>query len=112
MSNSGNTVKLAIISLFLALALPAFAADPSAQKSPGKKENAARTEQMSPELKKDMADMYQKMADCMRTDKTLEQCQNDIAKDCPVVAKTGHCPLMEGIRPMMHNSMHHSKSHP
>ena len=28
---------------------------------------------MSPELKKEMADMYQKMADCMRTDKSLDQ---------------------------------------
>ena len=56
---------------------------------------------MSPELKKEMADMYQKMADCMKTEKPMDQCQKDIVKDCPVVAKTGHCPLMEGMRPMM-----------
>jgi hypothetical protein len=53
--------------------------------------------QMSPELRKDMADMYQKMADCLRTGKSAEDCQREVAKDCPVLSKTGQCPLQEGI---------------
>ena len=35
--------------------------------SPGK-----TSPQTTPELKKNIADMYQKMADCMRTDKSLD----------------------------------------
>jgi gas vesicle protein len=61
----------------------------------------ASSSEMTPELKMDMANMYQKMSDCMKTDQTLDQCQKATMKDCPVVAKTGHCPLMEGTRPMM-----------
>ena len=55
------------------------------------------TSQMSPEVRKDMADMYQKMADCLRTGQSPEECQRKVAKDCPVVAKTGQCPIEKGM---------------
>lgn len=56
---------------------------------------------MSPELKMNMADMYQKMADCLKTDKSLDQCSKDVMVNCPVMAKTGHCPIHEGMGHMM-----------
>lgn len=56
-----------------------------------------RSGQVSPELRKDMADMYQKMADCLRTGKFPEDCQREVARDCPVVAKTGQCPIEKGM---------------
>ena len=62
---------------------------------------AAHMQSMSPELKHDMADMYAKMAECMKTDKTMEQCQTEVMKDCHVMKKTKHCPIMEGMQPMM-----------
>lgn len=62
---------------------------------------------MTPELKKDMADMYQKMADCLRTDMSLDQCSADAMKDCPVMQKTGHCPIHEGMGAAMGNPMKH-----
>jgi hypothetical protein len=65
------------------------------------KKNSADAATLSPELKHDMADMYSKMADCMNTDKSMVQCQKDIMKDCPVMKKTGHCPIMDGMKPMM-----------
>ena len=55
---------------------------------------------MTPELKKDLAEMYQKMAECLRTDKTVEQCSHDAMSNCPVVEKTGHCPINEGMGSM------------
>ena len=56
------------------------------------------TNQVSPELRKDMANMHQKMADCLRTDQSLslEECQRKVAKDCPIVAKAGQCPIEQG----------------
>ncbi len=66
----------------------------------GEDKSQSMTDQMSPELQKDMANMYQKMADCVRTGKSTEDCQRQIAKDCPVVAKTGQCPLQQGMGPM------------
>ena len=62
---------------------------------------------MTPELKKDLADMYQKMADCLRSDKSLKQCSHDAMMNCPVVEKTGHCPINEGMGAMMGKGMKH-----
>lgn len=61
------------------------------------KDKSQSTGQVSPELRKDMADMYQKMAECLRTDKSLEECQRKVAKDWAVVAKTGQCPIEKGM---------------
>ena len=80
-----NMPVVLIVVVSLTLGLPLF--------SFGKDTSQSMTNQMSPELRKDMADMYQKMADCVRTGKSTEDCQRQIAKDCPVVAKTGQCPL-------------------
>jgi hypothetical protein len=64
-----------------------------------------KSSQGSPELGKNMADMYQKMADCLRTGKYPEDCQRAVAKDCPVLAKTGQCPLQEGTGHMRGRGM-------
>ena len=56
-----------------------------------------KSTQVSPELRKDMANMYQKMADCLRTGQSPEDCQREVAKDCPVLSKTGQCPIQEGM---------------
>lgn len=61
---------------------------------------SAPSDKITPELKKDMADMYQKMATCLRTDKSLTQCSQEAMISCPVVEKTGHCPINEGIGTM------------
>jgi hypothetical protein len=83
-------VPVVLVCFMLGLSSLSFGADPSQSKS-----------QVSPEVQKDMADMYQKMADCLRTDKSLEECQRKVAKDCPVVAKTGQCPIEKGMGSMM-----------
>ncbi len=62
---------------------------------------------MTPELRKDMADMYQKMADCLRSDKSFDQCRHEAKEDCPVVKKTGHCPINEGSDVVVHKGMKH-----
>jgi len=87
MLNQRHIVPVVLVCFTLGLSSLNFAADQSSQ--------------MSPELQKDMADMYQKMADCLRTGKSSEDCQRQIAKDCPVVAKTGQCPIDKGMGHMM-----------
>ena len=67
----------------------------------GEDKSQSMTDQMSPELRNDIADMYQKMANCVRTGKPREDCQRQIATDCPVVAKTGQCPIQHGMGHMM-----------
>ena len=55
---------------------------------------------ITPELKKRIAEMYEKMGACVKTDMSLADCQKEVMKDCPVVAELGYCPLMDGIAPM------------
>lgn len=56
---------------------------------------------MTPEMKKDASEMYQKMADCLKTDKSMKECQKDVMANCPVAkANGGHCPLMDGMKGM------------
>jgi hypothetical protein len=86
--------SLVIIGLTVALSS-------GADQSQAKETQATASIKMTPELKKDMADMYQKMADCLRTDKTVDQCKQEAKQNCPVVEKTGHCPINEGMGPMM-----------
>lgn len=70
-----------------------------------KASNTSAHSTMSPEMKKDMADMYQKMADCLKTEKSTHDCHKEVMKDCPVAKATGHCPIMEGM--MGKGSMKH-----
>lgn len=64
----------------------------------------------SPEMKKNMAEMYQKMADCMKTEKSMHDCHKEVMRDCPVLKETGSCPLMNGMEGMSHGKMKHSKA--
>ena len=52
---------------------------------------------MSAADQKDMANMYRKMADCLDTGSSPHDCMQTAMKDCPVMAKTGHCPIAEGM---------------
>ena len=90
-----RSTLLVIIGLAIGLSAASFGEEKS-QPAKAASKHGAESAKMTPELKKDMADMYQKMADCLRTEKTMEECSREAMKDCPVVAKTGHCPINEG----------------
>ena len=94
------------IALILSLSLPTVM---TAQAKSKVASSQAQTEQ-SPEMKKNMADMYQKMADCMKTDTPMHDCHKEVMKGCPVAKATGYCPLMDGMKGMMnHGKMKHGK---
>jgi hypothetical protein len=77
---------LTIIMLVLSFANTTFA-DRNAGRVPG-------PTRIAPELKHALAEMYQKMADCLRTDKAFETCRQE-ACTCQVLNATGHCPIDE-----------------
>lgn len=89
-----------LVCFTVGLSALSFAEDTSQSTMGNTARKGAAMSQMSPELQKDMADMYQKMADCLRTGKSNEDCQKQVAKDCPVIAKTGQCPILEGMGSM------------
>jgi hypothetical protein len=49
---------------------------------------------IAPELKNVWAEMYQKMAECLRTDKDFKTCRQE-ACTCQVLDAAGHCPINE-----------------
>ena len=100
MFTKGQVVLGVLVCFTLGLSSLSFAEDKSRSTTGNSARTGAAMSMMSPELRKDMADMYQKMADCLRTGKSSENCQKQVAKDCPVVAKTGQCPILEGMGPM------------
>lgn len=83
---------------FATMALPATAF--SEQQSPPTMHAPAATMEMSPNARKDIADMYRKLADCLEAGTSIHDCMQAVMKDCPVIAKTGHCPIVEGMGPM------------
>ncbi|MEP6890436.1 MAG: hypothetical protein ABI955_07050 [Nitrospirota bacterium] len=87
MRTNMHVVLVAVVCVTVGLSSLSFGEDTS----------QSMTDQMSPELRKNMADMYQKMGDCLRTGKSNQDCQRQIAKDCPVIAKTGQCPIEKGM---------------
>lgn len=96
----------AAVALILSLSLPGIVMAQAKSKAPNSQAHA----EQSPEMKKNMADMYQKMADCMKTDKSMHDCHKEVMKDCPVAKATGSCPLMDGMKGMMnHGKMKHGK---
>lgn len=60
-----------------------------------------------------MADMYQKMADCMKSEKTQQDCHKEAVKDCRVATASGSCPMMNGTEAIMQHekSKHGVKKH-
>lgn len=63
--------------------------------------------EITPNLKKHIAAMYEKMGACVKTEMSIVDCQKKVMKDCPVVAEVGYCPLMDGIAPMQGSAHQH-----
>lgn len=85
------------LQIALALALTAFCVASFADKPA----HAPAAMNMSPDDRKDMANMYRKMADCLDTGSSSHDCMHTAMKDCPVMKKTGHCPIAEGMSSSM-----------
>lgn len=95
---------------FLALSFFVFqsplsrAADEGTKKMPEltKEERTKRADMMGK-----MAEVHKKMAECLRSDKPMAECHEQMKKECPM-AKEGHCPMMDEMHGMegMHHRMH------
>ena len=101
--------KLGLISLTALL----WAGTSVAADQPTKSSTAAKTERIQ-ELSKDtrqkMADMHQRAADCLKSDKSFAECQKEMMANCPMM-KNGHCPMMEHGRGMHRGMMRgHAKN--
>jgi len=92
---------LLVLSLFILQSPLSRAADEGAKKMPEltKEERAKRADRMD-----QMAEVHKKMAECLRTDKPMAECHEQMKKECPM-AKEGNCPMMDemhGMKRMRH----------
>ena len=94
-NNVSKFSALTAVALLFAFSISGIANAQTKAKTPKTSAHSA----MSPEMKKDMADMYQKMADCLKTEKSMQVCHKEVMKDCPVAKATGHCPIMVTCSP-------------
>lgn len=47
----------------------------------------------TPETRKKMADMHQMMADCLKSEKPIKECKQEIMKNCPMMKDGKTCPM-------------------
>jgi hypothetical protein len=87
---------LAVLMVLSQLAPSGFAAEDTSKSSAvSKEERQARAEKHEK-----MAEMHRKMAECLRSDKALNECYEQMRKDCPMMKDGGHCPMMDEMNGM------------
>lgn len=52
-----------------------------------------------------MAEAHKKLAECLRSDKSTEECHEEMIKECPM-AHENHCPMVEEMN-FFHKMHHH-----
>ena len=95
----------ATLGLFFSLSATSWADDKPPMAMHGK---MAMGGEVSPEVRKHLSEMYQKMAECLaKTEQSVQDCQREVMKDCPVPKEIGFCPIQDGIKGMSgkHGSM-------
>ncbi len=58
----------------------------------------AKAPQMSAEQRSKMADAHEKMAACLRSDRPLTECHDELMKSCDQTMGAAGCPMMGGMR--------------
>ena len=48
----------------------------------------------SPEVRQQMADVHQKMAECLRSDRPIAECRTEMMKSCRDLVGQASCPMM------------------
>lgn len=77
---------------------PSFAADKKTEsKGPSK------------EQRQQMADVHQKMADCLKSDKPMSECKNEMMKSCHDAMGKDGCPMMGQMHGKMGKGMMHDQ---
>src|ERR1035437_9355343 len=70
----------------------------------GKKDSSMRMPTMTTEQRQKMAVTHEKMAACLRSDKPISDCHEEMRKACKETSGKDGCPMMGG---KMGHGMHH-----
>ena len=66
--------------------------------------------QLTAEQRAKMADAHEKMAACLRSNRPLGECHDEMMKSCQETMGTGACPMMGGMGPMAHHGSHYGRA--
>jgi hypothetical protein len=58
--------------------------------------------EMTLEQRRQMADAHEKMAACLRSERPLADCREELMKSCQQAMGTSTCPMMGGMGPKRH----------
>ncbi len=76
-------------------------ADDAGKQSPSKKMSMPPTQMMTTDQRQKMADAHERMAVCLRSDKPVSDCHEEMKKACQEGMGKDGCPMMGG------KGMHH-----
>ena len=83
-------------SAFLICALATFGNLALGAETAGKAGDAKAHPQMTTEQRQKMADLHEKMAVCLRSDRPLSDCRKDMMKGCKDTLGAEGCPMGKG----------------
>ncbi len=84
MGRSSSRLIVWLVLLALASAGPTWAADPKKAPPP----------EPSAEQRQKMAEVHEKMAECLRSSRPLAECRSEMATACQGMLGAGACPMM------------------
>ena len=88
-------VYVLIVPLFIAFQAGSLRAADETDAGKAKGSEPTKEERQSKaDMMDKMAEMHKKMAECLRSDKPMSECREQMMKDCPM-AKSGRCPMMD-----------------
>jgi hypothetical protein len=101
-------MKNVFLGLTLAIGMIASGAHAGDNSSGGK----MSMKSMTPEQRLEMASMHEKMAQCLRSDKPMEDCHKEMMKSCEEKMGQGACPMMghHDHKMMGHHGMDETKT--
>ena len=76
----------------------------------GKKSSSMKMPAMTTEQRQKMAVAHEKMASCLRTEKPLSDCHEEMMKTCKDSMDKGGCAMMGGKEMHGDHTMHHEES--
>lgn len=118
-THSGRTLVLMAALMTCFLGATSFAVDLSdSTTSSSKKQRAGQSEVqrqgMTPEARKKMAEMHKKMADCLNSSKSMQECRNEMRSSMRALHDEGYCEdcgMMGGMMGGMRGHDHDDDDH-
>lgn len=90
---SSRRVEVALFAMLIVAAAAVLAAEEPPAAPPSK------------QMREQMAEVHEKMASCLRSDKSFADCRSEMQNNCKTMMGDQGCPMMGGMGMGMHDRM-------